>query len=128
MPVVPPLVAAGDRHSDYDGAEYMRGLSKLDEPLFLFPNFVMMVVMNEQVEAILGKASLENEDQELWREYLKWAPPFLTERFVELFKEDVHDLPEATIKLRQNMSGDDLSLLQVVLDKELEALNKFFNN
>lgn len=84
----------------------------------------MMVRMKDQVDAILAKTTLEHEDKELWREYLKWAPPFLTERFVELFKEDVQDLPEATIKLRQNIANDDIGLLQVILDKELEALKK----
>lgn len=84
--------------------------------------------MNEQVEAILTKANLDNEDQELWREYLKWAAPFLTERFVELFKDDVSDLPDATVNLRQKIAAaDDHELQQVILDQELKTLQAFFN-
>ncbi len=87
-----------------------------------------MWFMNDQVAVILTKAGLEAEDQELWQEYLKWGPPFLTERFVELFKDDVHDLPEATVSLRQKISAsDDAGLLQVILDKELATLKEFFN-
>ena len=89
----------------------------------------MTTTSTDQVDVILTQSSLDAEDQELWREYLKWAPPFLTERFIELFKSDVHDLPEATIDLRQKIAAsDDASLLQVILDKELAALKTFFNN
>ena len=89
----------------------------------------MTTTQTDQVDVILTQSALETEDQELWREYLKWAPPFLTERFVELFKSDVHDLPEATIDLRQKIAAsDDASLLQVILDKELAALQAYFKN
>ena len=89
----------------------------------------MMVCMNDQVEAILAKTTLENEDKELWREYLKWAPPFFTERFVELFKDNVSDLPDATVNLRQKISGsDDHELQQVILEQELKSLQAYFNN
>lgn len=84
--------------------------------------------MDEQIEKILTDSHLETEDKELWREYLKWGPPFLTEKFVELFKDDQHDLPETTVTLRQKIAAsDDPALLQVMLDKELAALKAFFN-
>lgn len=83
--------------------------------------------MNEQVDSILAKSALEVDDQELWREYLKWAPPFFSERFIELFKDDVSDLPDATINLRQKIAAsDDMELQQVILDQELKSLQAFF--
>ncbi len=86
-----------------------------------------MVLMDEQINAIFAQSALDVEDQELWREYLKWAPPFFTERFVELFKSDVSDLPDATVNLRQKIAAaDDTELQQVILDQELKALEAFF--
>ena len=85
--------------------------------------------MHEEFEAILIKAPLEAEDRELWRAYVKWAPPFLIERFVELFKDDHADLPEMTVNLRQKISaGNDQDLMQVILDQELKSLQAYFKN